>query len=174
MALPQPCPQAFPSRWAAGEAGAAFSGTQSAAPGTAALPPEVAIFSPSAQTVSRVARPGLRRLASGSGQRLWMSIAGSPSGETGATTSSVVVSSLLATLLSSFVIIILAASCRCFQDCRGFVGSARRIPSLARRAFMRTALHPSPQRKQGNTIRQHVPCRTLSGRNSFHNLWKWC
>ena len=31
MALPQPCPQAFPSRWAAGEAGAAFSGTQSAA-----------------------------------------------------------------------------------------------------------------------------------------------
>jgi len=37
MALPQPCPQAFPSRWAAGEAGAAVSRTKSAAPGTAAL-----------------------------------------------------------------------------------------------------------------------------------------
>ena len=46
MALPQPCPQAFPSWWGAGEAGAAFSGTKSAAPGTAALPPRVASFSP--------------------------------------------------------------------------------------------------------------------------------
>ncbi len=38
MAHPQPCPQAFPIPWAAGEAGASFSGTSSAAPGTAALP----------------------------------------------------------------------------------------------------------------------------------------
>ena len=40
----EPCGQAFPSRWAAGEAGAAFSGTRSAVPGTAALPPGVAFF----------------------------------------------------------------------------------------------------------------------------------
>ena len=45
-ALPQPCEQAFPSRWAAGEAGAAFSDASSAAPGTAFLPPGVASFSP--------------------------------------------------------------------------------------------------------------------------------
>ena len=44
MALTQPCRQAFPSRWAAGEAVAAFSGTSSAAPGTASLPPGVAFF----------------------------------------------------------------------------------------------------------------------------------
>ena len=32
-----------------------------------------------------------------------------------------------------------------------------RIPSLARRACMGTTLHPSPQRKQGNTRRPHIP-----------------
>jgi len=41
------------------------------------------VFLPSAQTVSRVARPGLWfDLASGRTQRLWMSITGSSSGDT--------------------------------------------------------------------------------------------
>ncbi|MFM7412312.1 MAG: hypothetical protein ACKO6E_03780, partial [Planctomycetota bacterium] len=40
------------------------------------------VFLSAAQTVSRSAPPGLRRLVSDAGQRLWMSITGSSSGAT--------------------------------------------------------------------------------------------
>ena len=46
------------------------------------------------------------------------------------------------------------------KQCCGFAGFAIRIPSLALRACMGTPLHPSPQRKQGNTVRPQIPCRT--------------
>ena len=82
IALPQRCPHAFSSRWADGEAGVAFSGTRTAAPGTAALPPCGGVFLGSARTASPSAAWGLWfDLATGNAQRLWMSITGSSSGD---------------------------------------------------------------------------------------------
>ena len=60
MALPQPCRQAFPGRWAAGEAGAAFSDASSAAPESAAPGTAVLLlerdFPPSARSLSEASR----------------------------------------------------------------------------------------------------------------------
>jgi hypothetical protein len=61
MALPQPCRQAFPSRWAAGEAGAAFSDARSAVDQRypERLPsPWSGIFLPSARSLSEFGRLG--------------------------------------------------------------------------------------------------------------------
>ena len=49
------------------------------------------------------------------------------------------------------------------------LANGTRSPSLARRACMGAPLHPSPQRKQGNTGRWHIPCRTGVAASPFHS-----